>query len=407
MPSRSAAAIRVNPRISGFVYAIRNIVAEARKVEASGRKVRYLNIGDPIAFGFRTPPHMIEAVERAMRDGENGYAPSVGILAAREAVAAECVQRGMPMSADRVVVTAGTSEGIELALTAMAGPGDDVLIPVPTYPLYTAVLAKIGARAVFYRTDPARGWQPDVDHVRSLITPATRALVVIDPNNPTGATYSTEARRALVNLADEHNFPLLADEVYADLAFDGPVGALAALNPEAPIITFSSLSKAYLAPGWRAGWMAVAATARLDDVLAGVKKLADGRLCSTGPMEHAIVAALNGDRTHQQVFRDALRERATITHDRLNAIDGISVVRPTAAFYAMPKVALPPGATDEDYVLGLLRATGVLCVYGSGFGTAPADGFFRVVFLASPPDLSAIYDLIAGFTREFLAKRNP
>jgi alanine-synthesizing transaminase len=403
MPSRTAAAIRVNPRISGFVYAIRNIVAEARRVEASGRKVRYLNIGDPILFGFRTPPHMVEAVERAMRDGENGYAPSAGIPAAREAVAAECVQRGMPMSADRVVITSGTSEGIELALTAMAGPGDDVLIPVPTYPLYTAVLAKIGARAVFYRTDPSRGWQPDIDHLRSLITPATRALVVIDPNNPTGATYSAEARRALVQLAEEHNFPLLADEVYADLAFDGPVGALAALNPEAPVITFSSLSKAYLAPGWRAGWMAVAATARLDDLLAGIKKLADGRLCSTGPMEHAIAAALNGDRSHQQVFRDALRERAAITHARLNAIEGISVVAPSAAFYAMPKVALPPGVTDEDYVLGLLRATGVLCVYGSGFGTAPADGFFRVVFLASPAELSGIYDLIAEFTRDFLS----
>jgi alanine-synthesizing transaminase len=407
MPSRTAAAIRVNPRISGFVYAIRNIVAEARKVEASGRKVRYLNIGDPITFGFQTPPHMIAAVERAMRDGDNGYAPSVGILSAREAVAAECLQRGMPMSPDRVVITSGTSEGIELALTAMAGPGDEVLIPVPTYPLYTAVLAKIGARPVFYRTDPSNGWQPDVDHVRSLINPSTRALVVIDPNNPTGATYSTEARRALVNLADEHNFPLLADEVYADLAFDGPVGALAAFNPEAPVITFSSLSKAYLAPGWRAGWMAVAGTGRLDDVLAGIKKLADGRLCSTGPMEHAIAAALNGDRSHQQLFRDALRERATITHDRLNAIPGISVVRPTAAFYAMPKVELPPGATDEDFVLGLLRATGVLCVYGSGFGTAPADGFFRVVFLASPAELSAIYDLIADFTRDFLATRNP
>lgn len=406
MSSRTAAPIRVNPRIGGFVYAIRNIVAEARKVEASGRTVRYLNIGDPIAFGFRTPPHMIEAVERAMRDGENGYAPSVGIPAARDAVAAECVQRGMPMSAERVVITAGTSEGIELALTAMAGPGDDVLIPVPTYPLYTAVLAKIGARAVFYRTDPARGWQPDVDHVRSLITPATRALVVIDPNNPTGATYSLEARRALVQLADEHNFPLLADEVYADLAFDGPMGALAALNPEAPVITFSSLSKAYLAPGWRAGWMAVAGTPRLDDLLAGIKKLADGRLCSTGPMEHAIVAALNGDRSHQQVFRHALAERAAITHTRLNAIDGITVVAPTAAFYAMPKVALPPGKTDEDYVLGLLRATGVLCVYGSGFGTAPADGYFRVVFLASPTELSGIYDLMAEFTRDFLSGRS-
>jgi alanine-synthesizing transaminase len=403
--SRASSAIPVAPRISGFTYAIRNIVAEARKVEASGRKVRYLNIGDPIAFGFRTPPHMIEAVERAMRDGHNGYAPSVGILAAREAVTTECVQRGMPMTPDRVVITSGTSEGIELALTALAGTGDEVLIPVPTYPLYTAVLAKIGARAVFYRTDAARGWQPDIDHVRSLITPATRALVVIDPNNPTGATYSAGARRALVDLADRHNFPLLADEVYADLAFDGPVPALAALNPDAPVITFSSLSKAYLAPGWRSGWLAVAETDRLNDVLAGIKKLADGRLCSTGPREYALVAALTGDRSHQHVFRSALRERAAITHTRFNAIDGITCVAPSAAFYAMPKVQLPPGRTDEDYVLGLLRATGVLCVYGSGFATAPQDGFFRVVFLASPAELAGIYDLIGDFTREFLSAR--
>jgi alanine-synthesizing transaminase len=405
MTSRATAAIPVAGRIGGFVYAIRNIVAEARKVEASGRQVRYLNIGDPIIFGFATPPHMIEAVERAMHDGHNGYAPSVGILPAREAVTAECIQRGMPMSPDRVVVTAGTSEGIELALTALAGPGDEVLVPVPTYPLYTAVLSKIGARAVFYRTDAARGWLPDVDHVRSLISPATRALVVIDPNNPTGASYSTDVRRALVDLADTYNFPLLADEVYADLAFDGPVDAIAALNPDAPVITFSSLSKAYLAPGWRTGWMAVAQTERLDDVLGGIKKLADGRLCSTGPMEHAIVAALTGDRSHQAEFRDALRERAEVTSTRLNAIDGISVVPPAAAFYAMPKVELPAGTTDEDYVLGLLRATGVLCVYGSGFGAAPADGFFRVVFLASPAELSDIYTLIADFTREFLDGR--
>jgi alanine-synthesizing transaminase len=402
---RASTAIPVAQRVGGFSYAIRNIVAEARKVEAAGRKVRYLNIGDPITFGFRTPPHMIEAVERAMRDGHNGYAPSVGILAAREAVAAECIHRGMPMSPDRVVVTSGTSEGIELALTALAGPGDEVLIPVPTYPLYTAVLAKIGARAVFYRTDQRRGWQPDVGHVRSLVTPATRALVVIDPNNPTGATYSVEARRALVELADRHNFPLLADEVYADLAFDGPVAALAALNTDAPVITFSSLSKAYLAPGWRSGWLAAAQTERLDDVLAAIKKLADGRLCSTGPMEYALVAALTGDRSHQQLFRDALRERAAVTHARLNAIDGITSVAATAAFYAMPQVQLPPGKTDEDYVLGLLRATGVLCVYGSGFATAPEDGFFRIVFLASPAELSDIYALMAEFTGEFVAGR--
>jgi alanine-synthesizing transaminase len=405
MMPRVSSTIPVAERVRGFSYAIRNIVAEARKIEASGRTVRYLNIGDPIIFGFRTPPHMIEAVERAMHDGDNGYAPSVGILKAREAVAGECVQRGMPMNPDRVVVTSGTSEGIELALTALAGPGDDVLIPVPTYPLYTAVLAKIGARAVFYRTDERRGWQPDVDHIRSLITPSTRALVMIDPNNPTGATYSSEARRALVDLSYQHNFPLLADEVYADLAFDGPVGAIAALNLDAPVITFSSLSKAYLAPGWRAGWLAVAQTDRLDEVLGGIKKLADGRLCSTGPMEHALAAALTGDRSHQQAFRDALRERARVTFDEMNAIEGITCVEPTAAFYAMPRVALPAGKTDEDFVLGLLRATGVLCVYGSGFATAPSDGYFRVVFLASPSELREIYQLIADFTRDFLAGR--
>lgn len=405
MSARTTQAIPVASRISGFVYAIRNIVTEARKVEAAGRNVRYLNIGDPVTFGFETPPHLVDAVERAMRSGQNGYAPSVGIQPAREAVAAECGRRGMPLTPDRVVITAGTSEGIELALTALAETGDEVLVPVPTYPLYTAVLAKIGARAVFYRTDPARGWLPDLDHLRSLITPATRALVVIDPNNPTGATYPADVRRALVELADRHNIPLLADEVYADLAFDGPVPAIAAVNPDAPVISFSSLSKAYLAPGWRAGWMAIGRTERLDDVLDAVKKLADGRLCSTGPMEHAIVAALDGDRSHQERFRAALRERAELTTRRLNAIPGISAVAPSAAFYSMPKVALPPDVTDEEYVLELLREKGVLCVYGSGFGTRPEDGFFRVVFLASPDELSSIYDDIADFTHNFLTRR--
>jgi alanine-synthesizing transaminase len=193
MPSRTTAAIPVASRISGFSYAIRNIVAEARKVEAAGGRVRYLNIGDPIIFGFRTPAHLIEAVERAIRDGHNGYAPSVGIPAAREAIAAECERRGMPVTPDRAVVTAGTSEGIELALTALAGPGDSVLVPVPTYPLYTAVLAKIGAKPIFYNTQPGDGWVPDVREIARLITPSTRALVVIDPNNPTGASYPVKA----------------------------------------------------------------------------------------------------------------------------------------------------------------------------------------------------------------------
>jgi alanine-synthesizing transaminase len=395
--------VPVAARIHGFTYAIRNVVAEARKVEAAGLTVRYLNIGDPIPFGFHTPPHLIEAVDRAMRDGHNGYTASVGITSAREAVAAEYESRGMPVGVDRAILTAGTSEGIELALGAMADAGDEVLVPTPTYPLYTAVLAKLGAKAVYYRTDPDRGWQPDLDDIRRKVTPLTRALVVIDPNNPTGAVYPEATRRALIALSHETGVPILADEVYGDLGFDGPIPLLGSLDPDAAILSFSSLSKAYLAPGWRAGWLAVGRSKRLDDVLAAIKKLADGRLCSSGPMQYAIEAALTGDRSHQREFVRELSMRAALTTSRLNAVPGLTCVAPHAAFYAMPKVALPPGVTDEDYVLALLRKTGILCVYGSGFGLPASGGFFRVVFLAQPDVLSAIYDDIATFTADFLA----
>jgi alanine-synthesizing transaminase len=402
-PSPALSPIPVARRVSGFSYAIRNIVAEAKKVEAAGRAVKYLNIGDPIPFGFRTPAHLLDAVEKAMRDGHNGYTPSPGIALAREAVARDFTERGMPVSADRVLLTSGTSEGIELAIGALVDVEDEVLVPVPTYPLYTAVLAKIGARTVYYRTDPARGWQPDLDHLRSLITPRTRVLVTIDPNNPTGAVYPRETRLALLELAEQHNLVILSDEVYGDLAYAGPTPPLASLNPEAAVIAFSSLSKAYLAPGWRAGWMAVGRTPRLDDALAAIKKLADGRLCSPGPMQYAITAALTGDRSHLPQLRAALETRATLTANRLNAIPGMHCAMPQGAFYAMPQVDLPPGKTDEDFVLGLLRETGVLVVYGSGFGADPADGTFRVVFLASPEELSGIYDAVAAFTAKFRA----
>jgi alanine-synthesizing transaminase len=375
---------------------------EAKKIEAGGRRVRYLNIGDPIPFGFKTPPHLIEAIARAVRDGHNGYTPSAGIDPAREAVAAEYVSRGMPVSADRVVLTSGTSEGIELALGALANAGDEVLIPTPTYPLYTAVLAKIGARPIFYRTDPDRGWQPDLDDLTRLVTPATRAIVVIDPNNPTGAVYPERTRRALIDVAERTGVPILADEVYGDLSFDGPTPLLGSLAPDGPIISFSSLSKGYLAPGWRAGWLAVGRSDRLDDALGAIKKLADGRLCSPGPMQYGIAAALTGDRSFQRAFVDQLRQRADLTVARLAAIPGMRCVAPHAAFYVMPQVALPAGRTDEDFVLGLLRATGILCVHGSGF-SYPADrGAFRVVYLASLDELNAIYDDIATFTGEFL-----
>jgi alanine-synthesizing transaminase len=400
--AKTHTAIPTATRVHRFTYAIRNIVAEAQKVEAAGRRVRYLNIGDPVAFGFNTPLHLLAAVERAMHDGHNTYGPSAGIPEAREAVAAEYNRNGFPVSPDRVFITAGTSEGIELTLGATINAGDEVLVPMPTYPLYTAVLAKLDAKVRFYRLDPSNGWMPDLDHLASLVTPATRALVVIDPNNPTGAVYPREVRCALLDFADRHGLLILADEVYGDLGFDGPVEPIGIIDPDAAIISYSSLSKAYLAPGWRTGWMAIGRSPRLDDVAAGVKKLADGRLCSTVPMQHAIAAALNGDKSHQVAFRSALKARADLTIERLCAMPGVSCVAPTAAFYAMPRVELPEGKTDEDYVKALLHATGVLSVYGSGFGLPADEGFLRIVFLASLEELSEIYDLMADFNRTYL-----
>ena len=403
MNPRLSTAVPVAQRVSRFSYAIREVVAEALRLEAAGRRVRYLNIGDPVAFGFRTPDHMIAAVERAMRDGINGYLPSAGIRPAREAVAAEHTRRGQPIGPDRVFITAGTSEAIDLALATLLDVGDEALVPLPTYPLYTAVLAKIGAVEKYYRTDADRGWLPDLDHLRSQIGPRTRVLLVIDPNNPTGAVYPAEVRRELLAIAESHGLVLLADEVYADIVHEGPGAPIGSLDPDAAVISFSSLSKAYLAPGWRTGWIAVGGGDRLNDVVAAIGRLSDGRLCSTGPMQYGLVAALTGDRSHQDRFRAALRERAQLTTDRLNAMPGVTCAAPKAAFYAMPRLTLPPGKTDVDYVLGLLRTTGILCVYGSGFGLPPEAGALRIVFLASPDELSAIYDGMAEFTRDFLS----
>ena len=386
-----------------FSYAIRNIVAEAKAVEARGTAVRYLNIGDPVAFGFQTPAHLVEAASSAMRERPQRL-PGVG----RHSRGAHRRGRGLHgargghLAGPRAHHRPARPKGIELTLSALADPGDEVLVPSPTYPLYTAVLTKIGAVPRYYRTDPDRDWMPDVDHLRSLVTARTKAIVMIDPNNPTGAVYPSSVRRAIIDVAERHDLTILADEVYGELGYEGPVPLLSTLDPDAPIISFSSLSKAYLAPGWRTGWLVVGATPRLDDALAAIKKMADGRLCSPGPMQHAVAPALRGDRSHQPAFRAALAERARVTTEMLNAIPGMRCVAPRGAFYAMPQVTLPPGRTDEHYVLSLLRETGILCVYGSGFGMAPEMGTFRIVFLAQPSDLRTIYADIGAFTAEYL-----
>jgi alanine-synthesizing transaminase len=383
-------------RTSRLTYAIRNIAAAASRLEAEGRRVLYLNIGDPLLYDFETPPAMIEAVAKAMRDGKNYYGPSAGVLVAREAVAESLERQGVSCAPGDVFMTSGASEAIEIALSALVEPGENVLTPVPGYPLYSAVLAKLGAVERGYRLNPAANWEPDLAHLESVIDPATRAIVVINPNNPTGSVCDADTLARVVEIARRHNLVVLADEVYHSFTYDKPSVRLAAIAGDVPVIAFDSLSKANLATGWRCGWMSLHNTGRMPGVRAALGKLLDARLCSPTAPQFAVETALLGDQSHVEQAKVRLRERRDLTVRRLGEIPGVSCCEPEAAFYVMAKFDGLGGGTDEQFVLDLLAREAVLTVHGSGFGLDPRDGYLRIVYLPAPAVLEAAY---AGLAR--------
>lgn len=390
--------IKAAERTKNFTYAIRNIVSEAKKIEAEGKKVTYLNIGDPVPYGFNTPPHLVEAVEKALRDGHNGYAPSPGIPQAREAVAREAVRRGINISPDDVIITSGASEAADIVLSSMLEPGDEVLVPSPGYPLYTAILAKLGAKEVSYRLDPKNNWQPSVDDIKALINNRTRAIVIINPNNPTGAIYSKENLLEVLSVANQAGLVILADEVYWRMAYQEIAPPIASLvDDSVPVITFESMSKIYLAPGWRVGWMKISNPHLMTDLRVGINKMADARLCSARPPQHAVAAALEGDHTYLEDVMNRFRARRDLSYERINAIEGMNCTLPQGAFYLMAQMEQLGDATDEQFVVSLLRETGVLFVHGSGFGMDPKDGYFRIVYLPELDVLNNVYDRLAEF----------
>jgi len=380
-------------------YAIRDLAVLADEVAAQGHKILPLNIGDPLKFDFETPPHMIEAVLKAMRDGYNGYAPSLGIEPALEAIRAEAERKGI-RSVRSVFVTQGVSEGVDTCLTALLNPGENVLTPSPEYPLYSAVLAKLGAPLVSYPLDEDHGWQPDLDAIARSITPRTRALVVINPNNPTGAVYARETLEAIAELARKHNLVLFADEIYDKLVLDGGASlSLAAVAPDVPVVTFGGLSKSYLVPGWRIGWAIVSGeVAAVKPYIQGIYKLLRARLSASYPMQFAIAAALNGPQDHLPKVVAKMRSRRDLTVKWANSTPRVSCVAPQAAFYAFPKIEIP--GDDLDFVKGVLTEKHVLVVHGSGFGQKPGTKHFRIVYLPDEATLTKAYAGIAEFMKE-------
>jgi alanine-synthesizing transaminase len=397
--------IRAARHLENVRYAIRNIAAEASRLEAQGQRILHCNIGDPVRYGFTPPPHLVEAVTKALRDGAHGYAPSPGLLSAREAIARRMATQGLPhVSPADVFVTSGVSEAIDLLMTALLEPGDEVLLPSPGYPLYNAVAARLQAKVVSYQLDEARGWALDVAALEALVTPRTRALVLCNPNNPTGAVADVASVKALLEVARRHQLPVLADEIYDQLLFDEvhvPIATLA--PPDVPLVVLNGLSKSHLVPGWRQGWMVFATPHLLKDVMQAIGRLTDARLCGPTPLQAAIAPALDGPQTHLGPLVETLRRRRDLTVARLNAIEGISCVAPRGAFYAMPRLQLPGLQSDEQFVLKLVRETGVLFVHGEGFGQAPGTHHFRVVFLPPEETLREAFDRLADFVSRWKA----
>lgn len=406
MPNRSVEEYCIQPakRTAEITYAVRDVLLVAEEAKRSGKEMIYLNIGDPNKFDFDIPPHLIAAAHEAMLSHHNGYADSQGIPQALEAIRREAGRKGIRQVQD-VFTGYGASEAIELCLTALADAGDNVLLPSPGYPLYSAINSKLNVESRYYRMDETANWQPDTQDIEKKIDKRTKAIVVINPNNPTGALYPREILLQIIEVARRHRIILFSDEIYDKIIFDGKQQiATASLAEDIPIITFGGLSKCYLAPGWRIGWAITSGPQRIvKDYVAAVQKMTRSRLSIAHPLQYAIPVALDGDQSHLEALKQKLQRRRDITYECLNKIEGISCVKPEGAFYAFPKIKVD--MPDKAFVENLVRETGVVVVHGSGFGELSGAGHFRIVFLPQEPILEKAYRHIENFMKSRVGKK--
>ncbi|NTV20508.1 MAG: aminotransferase class I/II-fold pyridoxal phosphate-dependent enzyme [Chlorobium limicola] len=387
-------------RVQNYHYAILNLAALAEESAAAGKPVTSLNIGDPTLYGFHPPPALTEACITALREGCNSYTSSCGIATAREAISREASERRIATSAEEIIITSGATEAADLLCTAILNPGDEVLCPSPGYPLYTALVARQEAVSVPYRLDPGNNWLPDPEEIERLITPRTKLLIVINPNNPTGALYPPELLASIAETARRNNLVCLADEVYRKLLYSGSHHPFASFaGNDLPVCTLESLSKNFMVPGWRTGWMTMTNSRLIPDIRRALRKLADARVCAPAAPQFAIPEALSLGNDYLLPVLEKLRVRRDLTVRMINGIEGLSCSNPEGAFYVMAKLdmSLYPFASDEEFIVELLRKKRILFVHGSGFGMQPREGYFRIVYLPDPLTLDMVYHDLYDF----------
>ena len=395
--------VQKSTKLANVLYDIRGpIMDAARQMEEEGHKIIKLNIGNLAPFGFDAPEEIQQDMIRNLPNSA-GYTDSKGIFAARKAVMHYTQQQGIKgVTLDDVWLGNGASELIALSTNALLNEGDELLLPSPDYPLWTASTALSGGTPVHYMCDEANGWMPDLDDIRRKITPATKGIVVINPNNPTGALYSDELLREIVGIARQHGLVIFADEVYDKVLYDGVKHtALASLSEDVLTLTFNSLSKSYRSCGYRAGWMVVSGDKKsAGDYIEGLNMLSNMRLCSNVPGQYAIQTALGGYQSINELIGPGgrLRRQRDLAHELITAIPGVSCNKPQAALYMFPRLdpKVYPIADDRQFFLELLQQTRVMLVQGSGFNY-PDNQHFRIVFLPHEDDLREAISRIARF----------
>jgi len=397
-------SFRKSAKLDDVCYDIRGpVLKEARRLEAEGFRILKLNIGNPASFGFNAPDEMLHDMIVNLQNAQ-GYCDSQGLFPARKAIMQDFQSKGiMDVGTDDIFIGNGVSELIVMAMQGLLDAGDEVLVPAPDYPLWTAAVNLAGGKAVHYRCDEEAGWNPDIADIRAKASTRTKAIVVINPNNPTGAVYEKSVLEDLIKIAREKELLVFADEIYDRIIYDDAVHVpMATLAPDLLTITFNGLSKAYRAAGFRSGWMVLSGNKKLAaNYFEGLEMLSNMRLCANVPAQFAIQTALGGYQSIRDLVLPGgrLREQRDLCHDLVNSIPGLSCVKPKGALYCFPKIDTKRFSIvdDERFVMDLLRSKRILLVQGTGFNW-PEPNHFRIVFL---PDRETLTDAL-GRLKEFL-----
>lgn len=395
--------INKSDKLSDVCYDIRGpVLKEAMRLEEEGHRILKLNIGNPAPFGFDAPDEIIHDIISNLRSAQ-GYTESKGMFAARKAIMHETQRLNIPdIKIDDIYLGNGVSELIVMAMQGLLNQGDEILIPAPDYPLWTAAVNLSGGNAVHYRCDEQADWYPDIDDIKSKITPNTRGLVVINPNNPTGAMYSPQLLEDLIEIAREHQLILFADEIYSKITYDNAeFTPLSSLSGDVLCLTFNGLSKSYRLAGFRSGWMVISGDKRrAKDYIEGLDILASMRLCANAPAMLGVQTALGGYQSINELILPGgrLLEQRDIAYEMINSIPGLSCVKPKGALYLFPKIdtARFNITDDQQWVLDFLQAKKVLLVPGSGFNW-PEPDHFRLVFLPHKEDLTSALESLGEF----------